>query len=472
MNALRAARFDAQKPSRMRGVFFVLTACFVASLVVPAHGQLTWMRSDKKGGVPAGTGTKVRLRIPAGDKVTFYTSDFPPISLNAPGVTAKVSLSVTFEGDLAAMGAENTRFFGLGLFNNQGTSPGNNFADDSGYFFTMKGVTIDSGMIELRKRLGNGKSPSLNPSGEARANIGSSKDIQAPGTVTENVPYQIVFRLARTAGGISFGEGRGASTTGVSLSGGGAGIMAYSTNPDANPETVTFNQFGIFVENRSKSEAYIDIDSLQLELRKDGQLLSMTTRPSITTPPQSVVTVAGSRVVFNTEATGGALTFQWKKNNIIIPGAVNTSYIIEESSLDDGGAYSVVVSNPYGEVESAPAVFQLKQLIALKPGAAPVEQVIFEEDSVDVKPVLKKTPRIRYPSSLKERGVKGDNVLRFIVTSEGYVEGIQVAKFADSELIDPLMAAYQKARYKPAQKNGKPVCVRVSVTIPYPPADK
>ena len=80
-----------------RGVFIALAACFVASLVVPAHGQLEWMRSDKKGGVPAGSGTKVRLRIPAGDKFTFYTSGFPPITLSAPGVTAVVNdLTVTY----------------------------------------------------------------------------------------------------------------------------------------------------------------------------------------------------------------------------------------------------------------------------------------------------------------------------------------------------------------------------------------
>jgi hypothetical protein len=40
-------------------------------------------------------------------------------------------------------------------------------------------------------------------------------------------------------------------------------------------------------------------------------------------------------------------------------------------------------------------------------------------------------------------------------------------KFADRELIEPLMNSYQKARYKPALKNGKPVCSRVTVTIPY-----
>jgi TonB family protein len=290
--------------------------------------------------------------------------------------------------------------------------------------------------------------------------------------VTEKVPYQITFRLARTAGGISFGEGRGASTTGVLVSGGEASMMAYSTNPDANPETATFNEFGIFVENRSTADAYINIDSLQLELRKDGQLLSITTRPSITTQPKDIVAAVGNRVVFNSEAAGGALAFQWKKNKVNISGAVNATYVIEESSLDDGGVYSVVVTNPYGEVESSPATLQLKQLVALKTGAKTVEQVIYEEAAVEVKPTLKKLPRIHYPSSLKERGVKGDNVLRFIVTSEGYVDAIQVAKFADSELIEPLMAAYQKARFKPALKNGQPVCVRVSVTIPYPPADK
>jgi len=444
-----------------------LFACFVATLVVPAYGQLTWMRSDKKGGVPAGSGTTVRLRIPAGDKFTFYTTGFPPITLSAPGVTAKVSLSVTFEGDLAGMGANNIRFFGLGLFNSHGTSPGNSFADDSGYYFTMKGTAIDSGFIEMRKRLGNGKSPTLNPSSEARVNMGGPKDIQSAGTMTEKAPYKIIFRLARTANGISFGESREASAAGVAISGGGASMTAFSSEADTNPESTTFDEFGIFLENRSATDAFIDIDSLQLELRKDGELLSETTRPTITVQPKDVMALVGTRVVLNSEATGGTLAYQWKRNKVNIAGAVNASYSIEEAQLDDSGVYTVAVTNPYGSVESDLATLRLKQMIALKPDTPPVEQIVYADDSVDVQPVFKKMPKIRYPSALKQRSINGTTIIRFVVTTEGYVDSIQFVKYADRELIEPLMNAYQKARYKPALKDGKPVCARVSVSIPY-----
>jgi TonB family protein len=469
MNNSPYGRFVALQTCAVLNVQAVLFTCMMAALALPAHGQLAWFRSDKKGGVPVGNGTNVRLFVPAGEKATFYTSGFPPITLNAPGVTATVALNVTFEGDLPGLAANNIRFFGLGLFNDHGTSPGNTFSDDSGYFFTIKSISTDSGFIELRKRLGNGKSPYLNPSSEARANIGGSKDVQSPGTVIEKTPYQIVFRLARNAGGISFGSGRGLSSAGVSFVGGGLSITTYSSEPDANPESTTFNEFGIFVENRSSTDAYIGIDSLQLELRKDGQLLTVTTRPSITTQPKDIVAPAGKKAVLNVEATGGALAYQWKKNKVNISGAVGDSYAVEEAELDDGGVYSVVVSNPYGDVESSPANIRIKQLVTLKPGTEAVEQIVYDEDAVEVKPVFRRMPRIHYPKSLKAGDVKGVSVLRFIVTSEGYVDSIQVSKYADHELIEPLMAAYQKARYKPALKNGLPVSTRVSVTVPYPP---
>lgn len=447
--------------------FTLLLACLITGFALPVHAQLTWMRSDKKGAVPAGTGTSVRLKIPAGEKVTYYTSDFPPITLSAPGVTAKVTLTVAFEGDIAGLTANNIRYFGLGLFNNAGTSPGNTFADDSGYLFTLKGAAIDNGFIEMRKRLGNGKSPYLNPPSEARVNINSSKDIQSTGAVAAKVPYKVVFQLSRKASGISFGEGRDSGSAGVFISGGGAAMATYSSEPDASPETTTFNEFGIFLENRSSTDAFVVVESLQLELRKDGELISETTRPTILAQPTDTIALSGSRVMFVSEATGGALAYQWLKNKVNIPGAVNKDYIIEESRLDDAGVYSVVVSNPYGTVESSPAKLQLKQMIALKPDTPPVEQLIYEEDAVDTKPEFRKMPRIRYPSALKQRTISGTTIIRFIVTTEGYVDGIQFVQFADRELIEPLMNSYQKARYKPGVKKGKPVCTRVTVTIPY-----
>ncbi|MFT3782761.1 MAG: energy transducer TonB [Nibricoccus sp.] len=425
------------------------------------------MRSDKKGAVPAGSGTSVRLKVAAGEKVTYYTSDFPPITLSAPGVIAKVSLTVSLEGDIAGMAANNVRYFGLGLFNSNGTSPGNSFADDSGYLFTFKGSAIDSGFIELRKRLGNGKSPSLNPPSEARVNINSSKNIQAAGSIAANAPYKIVFQLARRANGIAFGEGRDSGSAGVFISGGGAAMAIYSSEADASPETTTFNEFGIFLENRSSTDAFVVIDSLQLELRKDGELIAETTKPTLVAQPADAIALVGSRVTFSSDATGGALTYQWLKNKVNIPGAVGKDYVIDEAKLDDAGLYSVVVSNPYGSIESSPASLQLKQMIALKPDTPPVEQLIFEEDSVDTKPEFRKMPRIRYPSTLKQRTISGTTVIRFVVTTEGYVDALQFVKYADRELIEPLMNSYQKARYKPGLKKGKPVCTRVTVTIPY-----
>lgn len=461
----RPTLFDA---SRMTfGVLSALLVCTLASLTVPAHGQITWMRSDKKGAVPAGGGTSVRLKVPAGEKVTYYTSDFPPITLSAPGVTAKVVLTVSFDGDVPGLTANNIRYFGAGLFNNNGTSPGNTFADDSGYLFTIKGAAIDSGFIEMRKRLGNGKSPYLNPGSEARANMSSSKDIQSTGTVTAKVPYKIIFQLARKENGISFGEGRESGSPGVLITGGGASMATYSSEPDASPETTTFNQFGIFLENRSSTDAFVEIDSLQLELRKDGQLIAETTRPTILAQPSDTIAMAGTRVMFVSEATGGALAYQWLKNKVNISGAVNKDYVIEEAQLDDAGSYSVVVTNPYGTAESTAASLQLKQMIALKPNTPPVEQLIFEEDAVDTNPVFKKMPRIHYPTTLRQRTISGTTVIRFIVTTEGYVDAVQFVKFADRELIDPILTAYQKARYKPGIKNGKPVSTRVTVTIPY-----
>lgn len=77
--------------------------------------------------------------------------------------------------------------------------------------------------------------------------------------------------------------------------------------------------------------------------------------PVIVQPPVSAVVLAGTPVSFSVVATATPpITYQWKKDNHPIPLATSPTLTLPSPGLGDVGAYSVVVSNPAGQVESTP----------------------------------------------------------------------------------------------------------------------
>jgi hypothetical protein len=89
--------------------------------------------------------------------------------------------------------------------------------------------------------------------------------------------------------------------------------------------------------------------------------------PEIVTHPASK-TVCSGTASFSVVATGGSLSYQWKKNGVDIPGATHETYAINNMSSAITGEYTVVVSNPVGSVTSNPAY--LNTFIAAQPGPA------------------------------------------------------------------------------------------------------
>jgi len=61
----------------------------------------------------------------------------------------------------------------------------------------------------------------------------------------------------------------------------------------------------------------------------------------------------GSNITLNATAAGAfPLTYQWFQNDSAIVDATNSSFVLANATIDDEGAYSIAVSNSYGEVHS------------------------------------------------------------------------------------------------------------------------
>jgi hypothetical protein len=87
-------------------------------------------------------------------------------------------------------------------------------------------------------------------------------------------------------------------------------------------------------------------------------ILTVNVQPAITTQPLPKSIVVGQTATFTVVATGNSLTYQWKKGAGNAPGAsTGASYTTPPVVIGDNGAvYTVVVTNPVGNITSADAI--------------------------------------------------------------------------------------------------------------------
>ena len=91
-------------------------------------------------------------------------------------------------------------------------------------------------------------------------------------------------------------------------------------------------------------------------------LVSVITRPEITTSPASQALDANGSSTLTVAGTGSALTYQWYLNGGAINGATSSSYAISTAGLADAGNYTVVVGNAAGAATSSAATLTVRGL--------------------------------------------------------------------------------------------------------------
>lgn len=82
--------------------------------------------------------------------------------------------------------------------------------------------------------------------------------------------------------------------------------------------------------------------------------------PDITAQPVSQTVAAGRSVTFTATVSGTPVPFyQWRKNGLSIPGAINSSYTIASAATPDAGSYTLVATNSSGSVISEAAMLTI-----------------------------------------------------------------------------------------------------------------
>jgi predicted esterase len=82
--------------------------------------------------------------------------------------------------------------------------------------------------------------------------------------------------------------------------------------------------------------------------------LTVLTPPAIVRAPQPLTVAEGEPALLHVDATGGELNFAWRRDGQPVAGANEATLSIGAARAADAGAYSVVVTNPRGEVATTP----------------------------------------------------------------------------------------------------------------------
>lgn len=96
-----------------------------------------------------------------------------------------------------------------------------------------------------------------------------------------------------------------------------------------------------------------------------------------------------------------------------------------------------------------------------------IQSLVFEPKELTKapKPISQRAPL--YPQDLRRAGIEGVVLLMFVVRPDGTVDNIRVIKSDHQGFNQEAVAAVSKWKFKPGEKNGRPVNARVRVPIPF-----
>ena len=138
-----------------------------------------------------------------------------------------------------------------------------------------------------------------------------------------------------------------------------AGTSAVSVlQPASNPGDIFFGTLTYF--RPLSSEASIGLARLSLREAVELRVPLKRNPPPPTAPalaehPRTQTVAEGGVVFLSVAATGGNLTYLWRKEGVVLPGETRALLIIGSARRTDAGSYTVTASNEVGAATSAPA---------------------------------------------------------------------------------------------------------------------
>lgn len=114
-----------------------------------------------------------------------------------------------------------------------------------------------------------------------------------------------------------------------------------------------------------------------------GAVLTIQSSPTIIQQPAGLLAGYGSSPGFTVQAGGEPpLSYQWRKNGVDLPFATQPMFSIGFARTNDAGSYTVVVTNAFGAITSAPAILSVVAPVALTITNQPVSRTVLAGTNV------------------------------------------------------------------------------------------
>jgi len=148
----------------------------------------------------------------------------------------------------------------------------------------------------------------------------------------------------------------------------GGGNLSYQWQFDAtNLAGAVSNSYTIVNVQRTNLGAYAVVVSNSFgSLLSTQAVLAVGVAPSIVGQPSNQTVSVGAPATFSVLPAGSSpFSYQWQFNGVPVSGATGSNYVIASVQTNNAGNYSVVVTNSFGAVTSAPAALAVVQSPAI-----------------------------------------------------------------------------------------------------------
>lgn len=142
-------------------------------------------------------------------------------------------------------------------------------------------------------------------------------------------------------------------------------VLAFPNTPGLVITENIITAAGAFIESNSIqyrilgiATGTLDGEPFDFDVDVAGTIIGTffpVSAPKVTVQPESRIIGTNRAVTFSVLATGGCLTYQWRKDSQNIPGANGSTFTIPSTQTGNSGTYDVVMWNHYGLTASAPA---------------------------------------------------------------------------------------------------------------------
>ncbi len=374
------------------GTFSPLAPVPVAAATCAAIGDFN---GDSRIDIAVAQSSIVRMFLGVGDG-TFTIG--PSINTTAPGATTMAAADLNHDGfiDLLVNTSVN---HSLAYYRNLGggsfAAPINTAGVNGGVFVLadfsgdneLDAVFLNTSSNTLERFIGSGFGPfaftgsittGLAPSSLAAADFNGDGRLDL--ACTPNGSQIVTFT---NTGSFSFGPGQT-----ISVPGGPQRLVAADLNADGRPDLGAICSNSTFVYGLNNAGTILPLNSVSIgsapvtlaaaNFAGDSGLdlaigffsgstiqsltATVTTAPAITAQPAGVDALAGTPAAFTVAATGGNLSFEWRRNNIpltnggAISGANSPTLTINPvTAADHLSTYKVVITNACGTITSEAA---------------------------------------------------------------------------------------------------------------------